>query len=95
MNTEDITARSITLVDSKGESRIHLTAETSDGSCLIRLGSPKSGIQIDAAPDRLAGIAIHGPTMSCMVSITSEGISLRSKDGKLGVVVGMTFGRKR
>ena len=69
-----------------------MTAETSDGRCSIVLDSAATGgVQIDAGPGRNAGIAISSPKLFGALTITSEGLTLRSTDGKLAVVVGRTL----
>jgi hypothetical protein len=92
MPNEELIARRITLVDSQGNPRICLVADHPDGRCSIRLGSPATGgIQIEAAPGELPHVRMTSPTKFGELSITSEGVTLRAKDGRLGVILGRSL----
>lgn len=85
---EELRAERIVIVDSKGNPKIVLEGETPSGGCMIAIGNPKGGVQIDANPDTgFTGIALSGGFFGA-VTITKEGITIRSKDKSLGVTIG-------
>lgn len=92
MSNDELIARSITLVDDAGNPRIRLCGGNADGRCSIVLDSPETGgVEISAGLGARAGIAFSSPKLVGALSITSDGLALRSNDGRLAVVLGRTF----
>jgi len=90
-DVEHIEARSITLVDSKGEPRIILDAGGDDGYAHINLFSSNNGLEISAQPDGAVLISFFGSPNIGKLTISDKGMLLLDHDGKLGISIGDIF----
>ncbi len=89
MAEDHIEARSITLRDSKGRPRITMDAGGDDGFATISLIS-NTNQQIVLSAQPTGNVLLHfdqSPFVG-VLTISPEGLSLRAKDGKLGITVG-------
>lgn len=92
-----IIARSITLKDPKGKTRIYLDAGTGDGYATICLfGEDDRSIQISTSQDGGLHISLLGKrcTVSATLGMTAEedaGLSIRDRRGLLGTMLGSVF----
>jgi hypothetical protein len=90
-----ITARSITLNDANGKTRIRMDAGDGDGFASICLfGESGRSIQISSQPGGSMIIAIHGKRSQAVFGMSADedtGIDLRDRQGLLGTIVGSVF----
>jgi len=86
---DDITARSLTLVDAQGKPRIVMDAGGDDGIAHFSLISPSGErLSILAQPNGTVALSFDHPTRIGEVTLTKRGLVLRSADGKLAITVG-------
>lgn len=91
---QEIVARRLMLVDSKGEPKIYLDAEDEGGSAVICVfGKDGRAIQISAESDGRLSVYLHGTEgrVSAGIGMTpsdSAGLSISDKEGRLGTVLG-------
>jgi hypothetical protein len=92
MSTEEITAKSLTLVDSSGKPRILLDGGGDTGHASIRLLSPTGpSIQLSAQPSGIVAISLDQHGMAMALTIGPRGIIIRDTAGRLGVSIGDPF----
>jgi hypothetical protein len=90
-----ITARSISLNDAKGKTRIYMDAGNGDGFAAISLfGNGGLSIHLSTQPNGSAVISLEGK--KCVASLgmnTNEdaGLSIRDRQGLLGTMLGSMF----
>jgi hypothetical protein len=90
MSQDHIEAKSITLRDSKGNPRIILDAGSDDGFAGIELVSNAGNkMTISAQPSGAVAMSFDEKNLFAgMLTISSAGITIRAKDGKLGISIG-------
>lgn len=92
-----ITARSITLQDAKGKTRIFMDAGNGDGHVAICLfGESERSIQISTSPEGGLHISLFGnrATVSASLNMTpaeDAGLSIHDRQGRLGTMLGSTL----
>lgn len=92
-----ITARSITLKDAKGQSRIFMDAGDGDGCVSICLfGENDRSIQISTSAEGGLHISLfgQGSKVSATLGMTNDedaGLSIRDRQGLLGTMLGSTL----
>jgi hypothetical protein len=94
MTVDHIEAKSITLKDSKGNPRITMDAGGEDGFASIELISGSGNkISLSSQPSGAMVMSFDEKEMFAgMLTVSSAGITLRAKDGKLGISIGKGLG---
>jgi hypothetical protein len=89
---DDITARSLTLVDAAGRPRIIMDAGGEDGCAKFSVVSVTGErIVIDAQPNGTVALSVDQYPRLGRIMITRLGFDLRTQDGKFAVTVGDFF----
>lgn len=89
---EHITARSLTLVDAAGRTRIVLDAGDEDGYANINVFSTTGeNCELSAQPNGVIGLSFYGSPQTGLLAISKRGIDLRSRDGRFAVTIGDIF----
>jgi len=94
MKPKHIVARSVTLKDAKGKTRIFMDAGDGDGYATICLfGEGKQSVEIASSRDGGVYISLYGASqkVSAVFSILPDekaGLQIRDADGRLGTVLG-------
>lgn len=86
---EDITARSLTLVDAAGRPRIVMDGGGDDGFAHFAIISATGErLSILAQPNGTVVLSFDQPPRFGTVTLTKQGFVLRSADGKLAITIG-------
>ena len=85
---------SIVLFDSSGESRIALDGGGENGFANMLIKSPdwRGTMQVGTQPSGAVVMSFGNKDMDGMLTLSEQGITLRARDGKLGVVIGPIHG---
>ena len=89
---DDITARSLTLVDAAGRPRIMMSAGGEDGYANLTIASTTGElVEISAQPNGTIALSFHHSPRTGLLTITKRGLNLRARDGKFAVTIGDMF----
>jgi hypothetical protein len=99
LKPKHIVARSIDLVDAKGNLRIHMDAGNGDGYALIwMLGEDGRSIQISTQPNGSMGVTVYGPRCTAFGTLGMSpdgrsGLHISDSQGRLGALLGSPPGK--
>ena len=89
---DDITARSLTLVDAAGRPRIIMDAGGDDGYAHLSVVSiTGERLEISAQPHGTVALSLDHLPRCGRITITQRGFDLRTQDGKFAVTMGDFF----
>ncbi len=89
---DDITARSLTLVDAAGRPRIMMSAGGEDGYANLTITSTTGElVEISAQPNGTIALSFHHSPRTGLLTITKRGLDLRAPDGRFAVTIADMF----
>jgi hypothetical protein len=90
---DDITAKSLTLVDASGRPRIIMNAGGADGYANFTVVSATGErLEISAQPNGTVALSFDQPPRLGLLTLTKQGFDLRAADGKFAVTIGDILG---